>query len=308
MANKKNETALAVADTFTLADRYEGLDPDIMAEIEDELGDLDPESGISCRKVKIPSGGGIAFEIQGDDDGDEDVQKQIDAVVIFTHRANGYWPKPYGSGDDTNEPPACSSMDGKTAVWAETGEVRSCENCPFNEYGSGVDQTGQASRGKACKNMRRIYFMMSEDPNLYLLTVPPTSVRDVNKQLTKILAGGTPYVGMILRFTLEKAANSNGVAYSKVIIKKVGALPPAVTAQATALRRQIKDQYKSVALTLDDYAPGPAQGQQAMNGAVDVPPMSDEEWQSLTGEAPAGGTPDFQDAPAGGGDADLPFA
>lgn len=307
MANKKNETALAVVEDFQLAKKYEGLDPELLAEIEDELGDLDPESGITCRKVKIPSGGGIAFEIQGDDDGDEDVQKQIDAVVIFTHRANGYWPGAYGSGDDTNKPPVCSSMDGKTAVWAETGEVRSCENCPYNEYGSGVDQTGQASRGKACKNMRRIYFMMSEDPNLYLLTVPPTSVRDVNKQLTKILAGGTPYVGMILRFTLEKAANANGVAYSKVIIKKAGALPPAVMAQATDLRRQIKDQYKSVALTLDDYAPGPAQGQQAQR-AVDAPPMSDEEWESLIGGASSKGTPEFEDAPATDGDQALPFA
>lgn len=307
MANKKNETALAVVEDFQLAKKYEGLDPELLAEIEDELGDLDPESGITCRKVKIPSGGGIAFEIQGDDDGDEDVQKQIDAVVIFTHRANGYWPGAYGSGDDTNKPPVCSSMDGKTAVWAETGEVRSCENCPYNEYGSGVDQTGQASRGKACKNMRRIYFMMSEDPNLYLLTVPPTSVRDVNKQLTKILAGGTPYVGMILRFTLEKAANANGVAYSKVIIKKAGALPPAVMAQATDLRRQIKDQYKSVALTLDDYAPGPAQGQQAQR-AVDAPPMSDEEWESLIGGASSKGTPEFEDAPATDGGQALPFA
>lgn len=101
-------------------------------------------------------------------------------------------------------------MDGKTAIWTDTGELRSCEGCPYNEYGSGADQTGKQGRGKACKNMRRLYLMMSGDPNLYLLTVPPTSIKDVNRQLAKILAGGIPYTGMILRFTLEKATNANG--------------------------------------------------------------------------------------------------
>ena len=308
MTTKKNETALATAEPFRLTKRYDGLDPELLAEIQDELGDLDPESGINCLKIKIPSGGATAYTVQGDEDGDEEYMKTIDAVIVFTHRANGYWPKPYGSGDDTNEPPICASMDGKTAIWAETGELRSCEGCPYNEYRSGTDQNGNQSRGKACKNMRRIYLMMSGDPNLYLLSVPPTSVRDVNRQLTKILAAGTPYVSMILRFTLEKAQNANGIAYSKVVIKRQGTLPPEVAAQATALRRQIKEQYKTVALTLDDYAPADPQGQgqptPARSNGVDAGPISDEEWASITGEA--AGAPAFEEAPSGD-DSALPF-
>lgn len=305
---KKDETALAVADSFQLVRRFEGLDPDLLAELQDELGDLDQESGITCRKIKIPSGGGIAYEVQGEEDGDEEPMKQIDAVLVFTHRANGFWPGAYGSGDDQNKAPACASMDGKTAIWTDTGEARNCEKCPMNQYGSGTDQKGNQSRGKACKNMRRLYLMMSGDPNLYLLTVPPTSIRDVNKQLAKIIAGGIPYTGLIISLTLEKAQNANGVAYSKVVVKKNGILPAAIAAQAIELRRQIKEQYQNVALTLDDYAPAPEQGQQrGPGGGVDVPPMSDEEWASLTGETPTGATA-FEDAPATGDDPDLPFA
>lgn len=192
MATKKNETALAVADNFQLMNRYEGIDPELLAELQDEMDDLDPESGITCLKIKIPSGGGLAYEVQTDEEDDAEYMKQIDGVVIFTHRANGFWPGAYGSGEDQNQPPACASMDGKTAIWTDTGELRSCEGCPYNEYGSGADQTGKQGRGKACKNMRRLYLMMSGDPNLYLLTVPPTSIKDVNRQLAKILAGGVP--------------------------------------------------------------------------------------------------------------------
>ena len=114
---------------------------------------------------------------------------------------------------------------------------------------------------------------------------------------------------MILRFTLEKATNANGVAYSKVVIKKGGILPAAIAAQAIALRRQVKEQYQSVAITLDDYTPATEQAQpRTAKGGVDVSPMSDEEWEALTGEKTSdANAPQFQDAPATGGDPVLPF-
>ena len=55
-------------------------------------------------------------------------------------------------------------------------------------YGTGTDDKGNPSKGKACKNMRRIYLLMDNDPNFYLLSVPPTSIKDVNKQLAKMTA------------------------------------------------------------------------------------------------------------------------
>lgn len=296
MAPKKNETALAVAENFQLANRYENIDPELLAELQDELTDLDPESGISCLQIKIPSGSSSAYEVQTEDD-DSEPMKKIEAVVVFTHRANGYWPGAYGS-DDGNKAPVCSSMDGKTALWTETGEVRSCENCPYNDYGTATDQKGQQTRGKACKNMRRLYLMMSGDPNLYLLTVPPTSIKEVNKQLAKIIGSGTPYTGIVTILSLEKAKNANGVDYNKVVLQKGQPLPPAVAAQAVAMRQRIKEQYKSVALTLDDYTPAPAEPSKA-GRAVDV---SAEDWND---EAASGAA--FEEAPASDA-GELPFA
>jgi len=297
MAPKKNETALAVAENFQLANRYENIDPELLAELQDEQADLDPESGISCLQIKIPSGTSSAYEVQTEDD-DSEPMKKIEAVLVFTHRANGYWPGAYGSGDDQNKAPVCSSMDGKTAIWTETGEVRSCESCPYNDYGTAVDQKGQQTRGKACKNMRRLYLMMSGDPNLYLLTVPPTSIKEVNKQLAKIIGSGTPYTGIVTILSLEKAKNANGVDYNKVVLQKGQPLPPAVAAQAVAVRQRIKEQYKSVALTLDDYTAAPVE--QTAGRAVDV---SAEDFDD---GAANGAT--FEDAPPASEAGELPFA
>ena len=289
-------TALATVDTFKIANRYEGVDPELLAELQDQMEDLDPESGITCRQIKVPSAGGIAYEVQGEDDGDADPMKEVEGVILFTHRLNGYWPNAYGTSNNPEDKvPLCSSMDSKTGFNPSTGEVTTCENCPLNQYGTGVDDKGNPKKGKACKNMRRIYLMMDGDPNFYLLTVPPTSIKDVNKQLAKILASGTPYTSMIVGFTLEKAQNSNGVAYSKVVVKKKGLLPPDAAAQVLKLRNQIKAQYQSMTLTLDEYTAAPAQDQGGTADAAEAPAPTGD------GTAPA-----FEEAPPTDG-GNLPF-
>lgn len=259
MATKKTTgTELAPVENFTIANRYEGMDPELLAELKDQMEDLDDESGIQCRLIKIPAGGGLAYEVQGEDDDDVEYMKEITGVIVFTHRMNGYWPNSYGTGEGEDKIPLCSSMDGKTGLCRDSGEVRSCESCPMNQFGSGTDAKGGASRGKACKNMRRLYMMMNGDPNFYLLTVPPTSIREVNRQLAKIMGSkGIPYTGLIVSLKLEKAVNAGGIAYSKVVIEKKGLLPAAVANAAKEMRRGIKAQYQNMAITLDDYAAAP---------------------------------------------------
>lgn len=299
MAKKNNSTELALMDGFKIANRYEGIDPELLAELKDEMEDLDPESGITCRQIKVPSGGGLAFEVQGEEEGDAEPMKEIDGVILFTHRLSAYWPGSYGSASNPEDKiPACSSMDGKTGFCPSTGEVINCEGCQWNQYGTGTDEKGNPSRGKACKNMRRIYLMMDGDPNFYLLSVPPTSIKDVNKQLAKILASGVPYTGMVVTLSLEKTKNNNGVTYSKVVIKKKGAIPAGTAAQVQQLRSEIKAQYQSMAITLDDYTPSSAPV--SRGGGVDVYPSA-EEVAAMDGGA------SFEEAPPHTDD-DLPFA
>ncbi len=288
MAIKKNE--LAVLDNFQIASRYDGLSQEEIEILKEQLEDLNPDGGISCRKIKIPSGGGTAFEVQGEDD-DTEPMKTITGVLVFTHSLNAYWPNAFGASSNPEDKiPYCTSMDGKIGFCQKTGEVINCKTCPRNEFGTARDQTGNQARGKACKNMRRLYIMMDADPNLYLLTVPPTSIQSVEERLKTI----APYTSKAITLSLEKATNAGGTAYSRVVIKKAGILPPATAALAKDLFCQIKAQYKNMAVTMDDYAAAPNQGR---NGAVDV---SAEDFND--DPIPA----DFQEAPPHT-DADLPF-
>ncbi len=290
MATKNNE--LALAGEFRIATPFEGLSPDELEELKDQMEDLEGESGISCRMIKIPAGGKLAYEVQGDEDGEEEYLKEIDGVVIFTHRLNGYWPNAFGTSNNPEDKiPVCSSMDGKSGLNTQTGALEDCEHCPLNAYGSDA----KGGKGKACKNMRRIYMMRNGDPNFYLLTVPPTSIKEVNKTLNRILAKGIPYTGLLLTFKLAKATNTNGIDYSTVVIEKKGVLPPEIAAAARDMRRQIKAKYKEMTISLDDYAPA----QETKGRPIDVSAEGFDDGPTPWADTPA----EFQEAPA----ADLPF-
>ena len=124
----------------------------------------------------------------------------------------------------------------------------------------------------------------------------PNAVSDeLFRRIVAVLRIAVPYTGMIVTLSLEKTKNNNGVAYSKGIIKKKGVLPAATAAQVQALRGQIKAQYQSMAITMDDYAAAPVQ----QGKGVDVTP-DDAEMAAMNGAA-------FEEAPPHSDD-DLPFA
>lgn len=241
----KNE--LAVMDSFQIVTGYENMDEELMAELQEEMEDLDEERGISCRQIKVPSGGGKAFEVETDDPDDPEVMKEVTGVIIFTHRMNSYWEDEFGSGDGENKAPTCCSMDAKTGLDITTGCVMECETCRHNQF-------KEDGSGKDCKNIRRVYLLMSGHPEIYLLSIPPTSLKDTNKQLARIMGvQKIPYTRMVVTFKLEKAKNRGGIEYSKVTVEKTGMLPESYFKQTAEMRRQLKEKYKEVTVTAADY-------------------------------------------------------
>ena len=53
-----------------------------------------------------------------------------------------------------------SSHDGKQGVERETGEIKDCALCPYNQFGSD-------DKGKACKNVHRVFILREEVEVVY---------------------------------------------------------------------------------------------------------------------------------------------
>lgn len=199
------ETAFAVAE----------IKDEDLAAIAAELSEID---GVNFDTIKIPAGGGLAFELPGDDPDTPEMAQEITGVIVHHHSCNSWWEVDY---DGSNNPPDCYSADGKIGVEAATGEICNCADCPRNQFGSdGI--------GKACKNMARIYILRPGDLFPMALNVPPTSLRPWKDYLAKrILLKGKRPGKVLTKFKLCREKNSSGIAYSKLVLAFEGDLTEA---------------------------------------------------------------------------------
>ena len=139
MSEGKNTQIAAVETGFTalannnileeaLADEYAGLE-------------------FSIDRVKLPAGGGTAFEVPAEDGEDTEMVKDITGVILYNHPAFAYYASAFAGG---HAAPDCSSIDGVTGVGTPGGD---CRTCPYNKFGSGDGQS------KLCKNKRMLYIL-----------------------------------------------------------------------------------------------------------------------------------------------------
>ena len=162
----KNE--LKVVDSFDL----QTISGDLAQAVEEEMDGL---GSLPFDRVKIPSGGGLAFEVPGEDDENPESATEIIGVILDHHPVNAYWINKFAGG---NEQPDCSSFDGKQGVERETGEIKDCASCPYNQFGSD-------DKGKACKNVHRVFILREGNPVPLVLSLPPTSLKYMRDYIAK---------------------------------------------------------------------------------------------------------------------------
>ena len=222
MANeivKKEENVVAFGGAVNLGEVF-----------AEELDGLTP----SFERIKIPAGGGLAYEVPGEDPDSPDSVKEFKAVILYHHPINCYSEEEYTGG---NNPPDCGSMDGKVGIEAETGIVKSCADCEFKKFGSAKNG------GKACKQKRRIYLLREGEALPTILSLPTGSLGEFSKYVMRLLSKGKKTNGVVTKFTLKKAQNSGGINYSQAVF----AVDRELTAEELKNVIPMSDQVKNMA-------------------------------------------------------------
>lgn len=209
------------------------INEDLSQSITDELEGLP----ITLDKVKIPAGGGLAFEVPGEDPESPDMKKEIVGVIVDHYPLNSYWTEKYNG---QNVAPACYSTDSRHGIGTPGGD---CNKCAFNKYGSGDD--GQS---KACKNAHRLYILRSGELYPIVITIPPTSLKPLSDYLAKrIITKGMRSFGVITKITLKKAVNATGIAYSQVQFSIYDKLPQ----ESVDVMAQFSESIKGITRRID---------------------------------------------------------
>lgn len=118
-----------------------------------------------------------------------------------TYYAGGY--KDGASGEEAK--PTCFSNNGKTpdAQSAEP-QCQTCAACKWNVFGTSRGADGTAGKGKACSDFVRIVVCTPDDPQtLYLLRVPPASIRALGELSKTLNARKVPYQGVVTEISFD---------------------------------------------------------------------------------------------------------
>lgn len=241
---EKKSTALSVVE-FSVPALSEGSISEAWSE---EMDGLKPE----FERVKIPSGGGLAFEVPGDDPDEPDMVKVVEGVIVDHYPVNAFWKEKYtGQGN----PPDCSSRDGKVGIGDPGG---SCKTCPYGGEGedawdSARELYGEEHSGKACKNMRRVFLYRDGDMFPLLIALPPTSVKPLAAHIQKIITRGMRSYHVVTKVALTKAQSKKGIAYSKAQFTIAGVLSDEQRQQMEAYVQQIRPLTRDLEILDDEY-------------------------------------------------------
>lgn len=200
---------------------------DLVALFSDEMEGLKP----TFDRIKIPAGGGISYEVPGDDPASPDTAKEFKAVILYHHPIHSYYKEKFNGG---TQPPDCSSLDGKVGVAAETGECKNCAECPLGKFGSGENG------GMACKQKRRVYLLREGELLPIILTIPSASLKEFTKYVTRLLMKGKKTNSVVTKFSLQKAQNATGITYSQVVCSIDRPLNTDEAASINAMTEQCK--------------------------------------------------------------------
>ena len=204
----KNENEIAVKGTEEMALSEDKLDLSAMMEEMEGLG------AFTFDQVKIPSGGGISFEIPTEDPERPDSANALEGVIVHHQPKNVYFRDAFGQGD--SKLPDCSSADGETGIMTASGAEKKCATCRFNQFGSAA-----SGNGKACQNRIDLYIMREGEMFPVVLSLPATSIKAFKDYLKSIVLRGKRMNQVETSITLKKAKSGDGITYSTCVFKKV---------------------------------------------------------------------------------------
>lgn len=282
-ANAESEeptTALAVVPeeyrgVMNVAE-YEQFKAEIAEASSDELFGVNYMKLIP--RIKIPSGGASAFELS-----DGDPKKTLEVAIVVVQRANAYWyPKRHTLHDPENKAPICTSMDLQKgthpmvdikddSVYRDVDPrsfsgreymFGSCATCILNQYGSAINDAGEFTKGKACKNSIRLFCFdiakfMSGDDVPYLLTLSPASIGNWESYvgLVKSMTKGAGTIVVTTKLSLDVTSGEGAIKYSKCKFEIGSFLTkdnPALLAKLVQWRSAQKETLKQVQINVSD--------------------------------------------------------
>ena len=136
----------------------------------------------------------------------------LDCVIIAIDPPEGM-AKSFYHGSfkaDSADAPDCFSTDGKQPDSTVVQPIcRSCHECPNNVFGSGHNEQGEVTKGKACSDHKNLFIVEAGavDGDVFALRVPATSLKNLSTYGRRLAGAGVPPQVVATRITFSDATH-----------------------------------------------------------------------------------------------------
>lgn len=195
-------------------------------------------------KIKVPAGGGRAWEIPTL--GGIQPSAEITGILVHVKQTRAYWEPSADSGT----PPVCRSNDGIVGIGKPGG---ACKTCPLAQYGTALDDKGEPAPGQAC-NAKALWFMLLPGSFLPVVVVLPATSLKAEKAYRVGTLGmvGMRFESVVTTIKLEQDRNAKGDTYSKAVPSVAATLSPEEAAKAQAYAAQFRPLFDQAAEQMAD--------------------------------------------------------
>jgi hypothetical protein len=205
---------------------YRLFDPAAMAIYKENLcGEAIEMNDLT--RIKVPAGGATSWAIPNIE-GDEDMVKEIQGIIIHSRITRAYWRDEYSGA---RAKPDCSSEDGITGRGCPGGL---CSLCPMAQWESSPRGDGT----QACKKIQLLFICLPGNNLPSIIPVPPGSLKSVRSYFSGLANKDIRYSECVTSLRLAKVENRAGIAFSQVVPKLVEKVPPDLAAQIEAFVKE----------------------------------------------------------------------
>lgn len=190
---------------------------------------------------------------------------ELRGVIVYKHKVRGLWNR-----ESENKIPECSSWDGKNGLATETNENRTCATCPMNAWGSGTDEAGNRTRGKACKEMRRLFVVLEGYHLPVMVSITPTSLKNFDSYISARLTRGIPDIAAETVITLSLETGGR-FPYAVAQFKMGERIAPKRMLELSKMRTGIEAAAAKIGIENEDYPMDDGNGAAAATEDDDEP-------------------------------------
>lgn len=137
-------------------------------------------------------------------------------VKVSPDKSKSYYEGGFSENAESNKP-TCFSCDGKYPdPSVQKPQCKSCAACRHNVFGTARSADGKG-KGKACSDFIRIALATPDNlDDVYLLRVPPASIRAVGEYGTLLDRRGVPYQAVVTKISFDPAQATPKLVFAPV--------------------------------------------------------------------------------------------